>query len=165
METNPRSPSGANSSNPQPYPLREAEDGFYFTTDEGINYYLQLKFRDGYFDAASFSDDVAEFSIVPIGQKVGRKRDSRIMATIVEMFNAAFFDKPNLIVIYICSLENNQEILREYLFTKWFRQNSKGFVKIDFNRQEKRQYASVIFQENHPYRDEIIEIFTEINNK
>jgi hypothetical protein len=165
VETNPRNPSEASSSSLQPYPLREAEEGFYFTTEGGIDYYLQLKFRDGYFDTASFSDDVAEFSIIPFGSKVGRKSDRRIMATIVEMSSAAFFDKPNLVVIYICSLENDQEMSRQYLFNKWFRKNGAGFVKIDFNHEEKRQYASVIFQENHPFKDEIIDVFTEIQNK
>lgn len=105
------------------YPTTQTVEGFTFITDSHQEYLV-------YFDKApieiSDSDELNShtiyfgFTVKPSLQPYERRFDSKVGDTIMKIIADFFKFKPDAILAYICSDENDQEKSRQILFSKWF---------------------------------------------
>ncbi|GAB3334102.1 hypothetical protein GCM10027299_42130 [Larkinella ripae] len=161
VEKNPNDQPQPGSSGSEPYLLTQGEEGYLFTTDEGIRYNLRIAFQEGYYAQTPFADDVYEVSLLSeIKGNVGQQ-DPRIEATLLATLVNAFEDNPSLVLVYVCSEADDQEQTRSRLFRRWFRKYDTQYRMLEFNREEKRQFAAVIFRKDHPFAKEISTLFAE----
>lgn len=143
------------SSSPLPYLLRNADEGFIFETDFGIIYAIRFTDDSDYVSGSSFVNEVFSFSITPIIGQV-KQKGPRVEQTVIEAILLTFEALPNAVINYVCSLDNDQEVVRNRLFHQWYLKAGRHrFVKLDHTDHENRIYTSVIFQSNHPAEEEI----------
>ncbi len=155
----------SSSLSPSAYLLRENEQGYGFTTDYGVDYLIALTSDRELLPDEPFALDLFSFSVVSLteGPPVG---DPRVEITVIEILNRLYAVNPQLIVSYVCSLEDGQERSRRILFGRWFRQHGAGYVRPEFTDVDSRIYAAVIYNAEHPRRAAIDVAFNrEYRNK
>ena len=144
----------SNSSNPSPYPLSETETGFAFITDRGAIYRLDFTSDSDYLPDTPFADSVYSFSILPISGSFDRK-DPRIEPTVVDAIGLLFEAIPQAVLIYVCSTEDDQELVRSRLFRQWFSRHKDAYTKFDFNYPQQRLYMSAIVRQDFPEKYQV----------
>jgi hypothetical protein len=142
-----------------PYPIRESDQGYGFTTDYGIEYLIALTSDQELLPDEPFAPYLYSFSIIVLTKRtlVG---DPRVEATVIDGLNRIFATNKQTIISYVCSLEDDLERPRRILFGRWFRQHGAGYMRLEFSDLENRIYAAAIFQEGHPYQISIEEAFS-----
>lgn len=147
---NPKNQPALSLLNHSPYPLKETEKGFVFETDFGLTYAVTF-IDDSAYTAESLSvNTVLSFSITPIVGEV-KQEDPRVGVTIIKALLLTFDTLPDVVINYICSLDNDQEVARSRLFHSWYSKTAmERFVKLDYINREERIHTSVIFQRTHP---------------
>ena len=157
----PKSPKASSLSSPSPYLLQEDSAGYYFRTDSGVTYRLFFNSDEDYLPGEALADLVLSFSIVPISGPDKRK-DPRIKDTVIEALRRVFDSNPDYIILYTCSTDNEQEVMRSRLFNAWHISNGKGYAKIDHQDEKNRAHTSAIFREGHPLEGSIRSTFDRV---
>lgn len=138
-----------------PYPLKETEEGFTFETDFGLTYALTFTDDSDYIPESLSVDRVLSFSITSIVGEV-KQKDAKVEVTIIKALLLTFDTLPDVVINYICSLDNHQEIARSRLFHSWYSKTAMNrFVKLDYTSVEDRIHTFVIFQRTHPHAEAI----------
>lgn len=149
-----QNPKASSLSSPLPYPVRESEQGYGFTTDYDIEYLIALTSDRNLLPDEPFASYLYSFSIIVFNERTPAS-DLRAEATVVEALNQIFAANPHTIISYVCSLEDDMERARRVLFSRWFRQHGVGFTRLEFTDAENRIYAAAIFQAGHPHQADI----------
>ncbi|WP_227686997.1 DUF6169 family protein [Spirosoma arboris] len=135
--------------------MRNVEDGFLFETDFGITYAIRFTDDSGYIPESSFVGTLFSFSITPIAGQV-KQKDPRVEQTVIKAILLTFEALPTAVINYVCSLDDDQEVVRSRLFHRWYlKAGTNHFVKFDQTDTESRIFTSVIFSKNHPAEEEI----------
>jgi Family of unknown function (DUF6169) len=87
--------------------------------------------------------------------------DPRVEVTVIDVFNRIFAANPQIIISYVCSLEDDLERARCILFGRWFRQHGVGYTRLEFTDAESRIYAAVILNAKHPQQAAIEAAFNQ----
>jgi hypothetical protein len=153
----------SSSSNRSPYPLQENNEGFACTTDHGFVYQLAFRSDQSYFPDDSFDEYLYSFSIISVGMRT-LVRDPRIELTVVYTLKQAFAANPQLIISYVCSLDNEMERHRRILFGQWYQRHSEGYTRLPFSYEQSRVYAAAIFLKDHPAQEAIFAAFNRVYN-
>ena len=150
---------------PSPYHLRGIDEGFAFDTDFGITYIIRFTDDSDYLAESSVSVTILTFSISPINGEV-KQKDVRVEVTIIQALMLTFEILPDVVINYVCSLEDNQEKARSRLFNSWFLKSGKDrFVKLDYVNQDDKIYTSAIFRRDHPAEQQIERLFEQVFDK
>lgn len=152
----------SNSSTPLPYPLRKIKGGFSFETVHGIVYETKLADDSDYVSESSFVGPVVSFSIIHVTGQV-REKDPRVEQTVVQALLQTFDEQPDVVINYICSLDDSQELARNRLFHWWYiKTGQERFIKLDFDDHHNRIHASALFRRDHPAETDIRESLTDL---
>lgn len=101
---------------PLPYLLKDAENGFTFETNFGILYKISYTDDSDYLFESSFVNAVYSFSITHLAGQIQHK-DPRVEQTLIKALLLTFETSPTALINYVCSLDDNQEVARNRLFT------------------------------------------------
>jgi catalase (peroxidase I) len=147
----------------QPYQIlpTEDEDIYFFCTDLGIEYIIQM-FDYSWQLPEPISGRLFTFNFYRKNEKViGEKHDPRIKDTVVK-FLSDFFLKNDNCVITICETIDKKELARHKLFHKWFEGLEIENVK-KFDREiELEDYlipTSLFIHNKNPEREYILSFF------
>lgn len=144
------------------YLLEKIKVGYIFDTSCDVTYKVTFYDDSNYLFESSFHGPVLTLSIAcTSGQPA--QRDPRIEQTVVQALLQTFDELPDVVINYICSLDDSQELARNRLFHWWYlNTGQERFIKLDFDDQQNRVHASALFQRNHPSEVQIRESLTDL---
>ena len=147
------------------YPLTRIEDGYLFDTQYGVVYKIGLTDDSAYIAESSFRGFALSLSITVLSGQSAQK-DPVVEQTVVSAILLTFNELPDVVINYICSLDDGQEMVRNRLFHWWYlKTGQERFIKLDFEDQKGRVHASALFRRDHPAENEIRESLTDLFTK
>lgn len=149
----------------------EKEEGqefiYCFSTDKGIHY--RIAFTEDHNLTLLSNENFDNLYTLSILREECIKpgHDPRIKATVYEIVKT-FFAFRDKCVIYICSEDGNKAAGRHKTFNKWHEECDfkDDLVKYDnvIVEGERHVYTSLIYHQECPNIDRILEVFKEIEN-
>ena len=93
------------------YPLTKIEDGYLFDTKYGVAYKIGLADDSAYIAESSFHGPALSLSITILSGQPAQK-DSVVEQTVVDAVLRTFDASSDVVINYICSLDDGQEMAR-----------------------------------------------------
>ena len=140
---------------------------YNFTTKNDILYRVAFVVDETF---SSISNEAIKNVYQLVIEKVGESIepfDSRVSCTIEQMIKKFFNDVSNS-VIYVCSSDDNKELLRFKVFERWYLKSPHRVVIEKINRVLQLSlspnkthliYTSLMFHKNNPNKAKLLEIY------
>jgi hypothetical protein len=149
----------------QPYEFVYQEDQYFFETNNGIKYRIEIKDGSSYFIDFKPFLSVFELSIDLDNDVVDSSApyDSRTESTIIHIL-LDFFTNHSNCLIYVCDSADGRHYGRNRKFNSWFNKFNDGTLEkhdINFEVEDSEMLFSLILHQNNPFREEIIKLFYE----
>ncbi|MRG48959.1 hypothetical protein GFS24_27865 [Chitinophaga sp. SYP-B3965] len=142
-----------------PYDLTKTEDGYQFTSDFGLTYFLYFS---KYYLIDENGDDliVTSFGFFHDPEKV-RVNDQRIKATIISFIIDYFEKNPELGILYLCDPRDDLARHRRIIFGSWHREMDQGIEKFDCNKYHAKlgYYSSLLIKADNPQKQHYVDAF------
>ena len=152
------------------YPLKKLTDlSHEFITDQGVLYKIYfLDYSYMFYEYPEISQYVFTFNI-DVVEPTSKKTsvDSKIAATIVEVFKHFFLNKNN-VVVYVCDNTDDKHYVRKRKFDSWFwRFNNGTIIKEDRTAiiEGTEIVNSLLIHRNNKRLAEIILAFNDLNQR
>lgn len=116
---------------PGPYEITSDEDGYKFTTDQGIEYRIVFEDLNSiFYEYPTLHGRVFSYAFFPTQKlsREGRRKDLRIKITIAHSIQEFFETRDNLIV-FVCDSTDNRDLCRKRLFDLWFEELNPGSLE------------------------------------
>lgn len=141
------------------YKVWRERDKYLFETDNRIVYVVSFDPYDGFAGFTAYWFNLANSSLKP------SPNDPKVRATVICIIEEFFRLNPN-ILLYMCDTQNNQQVMRNRLFLRWFNgyeQRMRYSIHTAMVKDENvENYIALILQVSHPYHDEIVSYFESI---
>jgi hypothetical protein len=147
----------------QPYKFILREDQYFFETENGIKYRVEIKDGSCYFIDFKPYLSVFELSIDLDSDLVNSLApyDARTELTIIQIL-MDFFKEHSNCIIYVCDSADGRHHARNRKFNSWFNRYSDGSIEkhdINFEIEDSEMLFSLILHQNNPFKEEIVKLF------
>jgi Family of unknown function (DUF6169) len=147
----------------QPYKFILREDQYFFETENGIKYRVEIKDGSSYFIDFKPYLSVFELSIDLDSDLVNSLApyDARTELTIIQIL-MDFFKEHSNCIIYVCDSADGRHHARNRKFNSWFNRYNDGSIEkydINFEVEDSEMLFSLILHHNNPFKEEIIKLF------
>jgi Family of unknown function (DUF6169) len=147
----------------QPYKFTFHLDKYFFETDNGIQYRIEIKDGSAYFIDFKPYLSVFELSIDLDNDAIDSLApyDSRTESTIAHIL-IDFFKENSNCLIYVCDSADGRHHGRNRKFNSWFNKFNDGTLEkhdINFEMDEMEMLFSLILHQNNPFKEELIKLF------
>lgn len=147
------------------YDLVEIDNGYQFTTSEGVAYFLTFIYYPVLSDFLSIN--LYMFNIergnLPPSDKRGQN-DVKVRNTVLYFWDL-FFQHHEDALITICDISDGKQYARKRLFDKWFKEfNHNRLCRIDADCmiEENKTFVSLFYAVNHAEEKRLQQTFAQL---